>query len=50
MKLQEFDFEISHLAGESNVVAYGLSRAPLPETDSHKITYMIGKDNINSTI
>ena len=50
MKLQEFDFEISHLPGESNVIADALSRSPLPDTESQEVTYMISKDNIKSTI
>ena len=50
MKLQEFDFEISHLPGESNVTADALSHSPLPDTESQEVTYMISKDNIKTTI
>ena len=50
MELQEFDFEISHLPGESNVITDALSRSPLPDTESQEITYMLSKDNIKSTI
>ena len=50
MKQQEFDFEISHLSEESNVIADALSRSPLPDTESQEVTYMISKDTIKSTI